>query len=120
LIARPKTDCSGDLPGPNSSAITIAAENDNWWLNNGYIEQLQILEETLGRDFNDKISVLCAFDISELGHMDARAVMRNIVRCHSLVIIEDPPGLYGPHEHKFLKNVLGEESSFEESRWEYE
>ncbi|HEX9318355.1 MAG TPA: hypothetical protein VF884_05405, partial [Nitrososphaeraceae archaeon] len=91
----------GTAPG-----LKIAEGDAGWWLRNGYSEELQILEELLGKANENNISIMCAFDISKLSENDMNFVMRNVIPYHSLVVSEEPLGVYSLCKRQFLKNML--------------
>ena len=91
--------------------LKIAEEDAGWWLRNGFEEELQILEELLGRELEENVSIMCAFDVSKLSNKEIELIIPNIMRNHKFIITEVPLGLYTPLTHTFLRNELSDEST---------
>ena len=64
----------------------IADEDVTWWFRNGLGEEHQKLEQTLGRYLVNNMSVLCAYNISNI----SKDKLNAIVESHGIVFFDNP------------------------------
>jgi hypothetical protein len=80
----------------NKSTTRIAEVYGNWWLTNGYGEWLVSFEKLLNNYKSaNNMSMVCAFDISNISASNMSTTMRQIISYHDSVITDDPFVIYG-------------------------
>ena len=74
----------------NKYATRIASEDVIWWVRNGFADHYYIgLEESMGRDLQDNLSVLCGYNISEHSN-NKNGTIKTMIATHGYVILDEP------------------------------
>ncbi|MER3448156.1 MAG: hypothetical protein C4291_15635 [Candidatus Dadabacteria bacterium] len=61
-------------------------EDDAWFFNNGFADELISLEKQLGLEPRDRMSILCIHDL----HRTPRQYLPDIITSHDYVITDEP------------------------------
>jgi hypothetical protein len=68
----------------------IAGEDATWWIRNGFAEEHLKLEQSIGRNSYENMSILCCYDISHVNNEQ----LKSIIDSHGYVILDEPFTLY--------------------------
>lgn len=68
----------------------MAGEDDGWFFRNGFGDEIVSLEQVLGPQVKDKLSILCTYKLTDL----SEAHLKKIAEAHSYVITDDPVMIY--------------------------
>jgi hypothetical protein len=61
-------------------------EDEAWFLDNGFADELISLEKQLGPRLRDRMSVLCTYDL----HRTPPQYLQDIIASHDYVITDEP------------------------------
>jgi hypothetical protein len=75
----------------------IAEEDATLWLKNGFSvdEDLNLEQMFSTLTCDNKMSILCAFDISKIAESDINSMLKSIISAHDYVILDEPFVVYG-------------------------
>lgn len=79
-------DWIAGLGSSEANGIRVAGEEDSWFLQNGFENELLLLEDSLGPHPQDKVSVLCSYDLSNVSELQ----LRRLIEAHSIAITDEP------------------------------
>lgn len=75
--------------------LRLLGEDDSWFMNNGFSEEILNLERSLGPHLDEDMSVMCSYDLASL----ADEHLATIINSHSYLVTDRPIMLYS-HSNK--------------------
>lgn len=69
----------------------IIGQDDAWFINNGFAEELMALEKGLGPKLEDGMSVFCTYDLQNTSSVH----LHDIITSHDYVLLDNPMVVYG-------------------------
>ena len=74
----------------STQATRILGEEDTWFIENGFVEEILSVERRMGHALRDNMTVLCAYNIPKL----KPEYLKQIIISHSHVILADAKMIY--------------------------
>jgi len=81
-----------EIHGRNKTQLPtrIVGEGDNWFIDNGYLNELLDLEKALGRKVKDRMCYLCVYDSSRI----TEEQLESLASCHGFIVADNPMVIY--------------------------
>lgn len=75
----------------NGKVARIVGQDDAWFLNNGFSEELISLEKGLGPKLDEGMSVFCTYDLQRTSSVH----LHDIITSHDYILLDSPMIVYG-------------------------